>query len=120
VSPYPWAPRTGECTTLFMGHPYHDGPVTCLDFHPSTPGLMLTGSEAGAQGSGLRAQGSGLRAQGSGLRAQGSGLRAQGSGLRAQGSGLKVQGPGLRAQGLGSRLGAQSYGFRVCDLRCRA
>jgi len=40
-----WAPRTGECTTLFMGHPYHDGPVTCLDFHPSTPGLMLTGSE---------------------------------------------------------------------------
>ena len=40
-----WAPRTGECTTLFMGHPYHDGPVTCLDFHPSTPGLMMTGSE---------------------------------------------------------------------------
>ena len=27
------------------GHPYHDGPVTCLDFHPSTPGLILTGSE---------------------------------------------------------------------------
>ena len=44
-----WAPRTGECTTLFMGHPYHDGPVTCLDFHPSTPGLMLTGSEAGGE-----------------------------------------------------------------------
>lgn len=40
-----WAPRTGECTSLFMGHPYHDGPVTCLDFHPSTPGLILTGSE---------------------------------------------------------------------------
>jgi WD40 repeat protein len=28
-----------------MGHPYHDGPVTCLDFHPSTEGLLLTGSE---------------------------------------------------------------------------
>jgi len=28
-----------------MGHPYHDGPVTCLDFHPSTPGLIMTGSE---------------------------------------------------------------------------
>ena len=40
-----WAPRTGECSTLFMGHPYHDGPVTCLDFHPSTEGLLLTGSE---------------------------------------------------------------------------
>ena len=40
-----WAPRTGECSTLFMGHPFHDGPVTCLDFHPSTEGLMLTGSE---------------------------------------------------------------------------
>lgn len=40
-----WAPRTGECSTLFMGHPYHDGPVTCLDFHPNTEGLLLTGSE---------------------------------------------------------------------------
>ena len=40
-----WAPRTGECVQLFQGHPYHDGPVTCLDFHPSTPGLILTGSE---------------------------------------------------------------------------
>jgi WD40 repeat protein len=40
-----WAPRTGECTTLFMGHPYHDGPVTCLDFHPTSEGLMITGSE---------------------------------------------------------------------------
>ena len=40
-----WAPRTGECATLFMGHPFHDGPVTCLDFHPSTEGLIVTGSE---------------------------------------------------------------------------
>ena len=40
-----WAPRTGECATLFMGHPFHDGPVTCLDFHPSTEGLIMTGSE---------------------------------------------------------------------------
>ena len=40
-----WQPRTGECSVLFMGHPYHDGPVTCLDFHPTTQGLMLTGSE---------------------------------------------------------------------------
>ena len=40
-----WAPRTGECKTQFFGHPYHDGPVTCVDFHPTTEGLMLTGSE---------------------------------------------------------------------------
>ena len=40
-----WQPRTGECSVLFMGHPYHDGPVTCLDFNPTTQGLMLTGSE---------------------------------------------------------------------------
>ena len=40
-----WAPRSGECSTLFQGHPFHDGPVTCIDFHASTPGLMLTGSE---------------------------------------------------------------------------
>ena len=40
-----WAPRSGECVTLFQGHPFHDGPVTCVDFHATTPGLMLTGSE---------------------------------------------------------------------------
>jgi len=40
-----WHPRTAECVHAFRGHPFHDGPLTCLDFHPTTPGLIMTGSE---------------------------------------------------------------------------
>ena len=40
-----WQPRTGTCEHLFRGHPFHDGPLTCVAFHSSTPGLTITGSE---------------------------------------------------------------------------
>jgi len=39
-----WDPRSGACTFTVQGHPYHEGPLTCLALSPDGA-MVLTGSE---------------------------------------------------------------------------
>jgi WD40 repeat protein len=39
-----WDPRSGASTFTVQGHPYHEGPLTCLAVSPDGA-VVLTGSE---------------------------------------------------------------------------